>query len=254
MDRFVRIGDSLNFRHLGGYRTGDGRITRADTLYRGGWFELAGERDADLFAETGIRHIFDFRSGPEREKRPLAGAIREQAEIVELGISPGSMGPYLQSLSRMPLAEVDCKGAMVRMHSEMLGEGTARFREFFGHLAEGDGAVMIMCSTGKDRTGVASALLLSALGVARDTVFEDYLISAEVYRGKEVEFARNHGLERLGVDLELVRDVFTVHPEYLGAVWRRIDDTAGGMDAFLADAMGVTSDRRNMLRDRFTSG
>jgi protein-tyrosine phosphatase len=254
VSRFLGIGESLNFRHLGGYRAEGGGLTRADALFRGGWFDLAGDGDEDRFAATGIRRIFDFRSPPERERRPLSGKVRRQAEIVELGISPGSMGPYLQSLRGLPAAQVDCRGAMTRMHYEMLAEGTPRFREFFRHLAASEGPVMIMCSTGKDRTGVASALLLSALGVPRETVFEDYLISAEVYRGRELAFARSHGLEALGIDLELVRDVFTVHPDYLEAVWRRIDETAGSMEAFLTGAMGIGARERRQLQDLFLEG
>ncbi|MBI1180369.1 MAG: hypothetical protein GC201_07405 [Alphaproteobacteria bacterium] len=252
MTRFVTIGGSLNFRHLGGYETAEGRLTRADALFRGGWFELDGDEDAARFEATGIRLIFDFRSPPERQKRPLGGRIRERADVVEVGISPGSMGPYLQSLRHLPPAEVDCKAAMTRMHYEMLEEGTPRFREFLQQLATVDGPVMIMCSTGKDRTGVATALLLSALGVPRPTVVEDYLISADVYRGRELDFARSHGLEALGVDLELVRDVFTVHPEYLGAVWRRIDETAGSMDGFLAQTLCLTAADRERLTQTFT--
>lgn len=251
MTRFVGIGESLNFRHLGGYRTSEGRVTRADALFRGGWFDLVSAGDDDRFAATGIRRIFDFRSPPEREKRPLSGKVGRQAEIVELGISPGSMGPYLRSLPDLPAAQVDCRKAMTRMHYEMLTEGIPRFRQFFQHLVHSEGPVMIMCSTGKDRTGVASALLLSALGVPRETIFEDYLISAEIYRGKELAFARDHGLEALGVDLNLVKDVFTVYPDYLEAVWRRIEETAGSMEGFLTDTMSLAADDRRRLQDAF---
>lgn len=251
MSRFIDIGGSLNFRHLGGYETVDGRRTRPDALFRGGWFDLVDDQDADRFAATGIRRIFDFRSGPERDKRPLGARIREQAKVCELGISPGSMGPYLQSLRDLPAADVDCKAAMTRMHYEMLGEGTPRFREFFRQLAAGDGPFMIMCSTGKDRTGVASVLLLSALGVPWETILADYLISADVYRDREVIFARSHGLEALGVDLNLVKDVFTVHPEYLGAVLQRIDETAGGMEGFITDTLGLSAGDRKRLQDAY---
>lgn len=251
MSRFVNIGGSLNFRHLGGYETIDGRRIRPGVLFRGGWFELVNDQDADRFAATGIRRIFDFRSGPERDKRPLNERIREQTVIHELGISPGSMGPYLQSIRDLPVDQVDCKAAMTRMHYEMLVEGTPRFREFFMHLAAGEGPFMIMCSTGKDRTGVATVLLLSALGVPRETILEDYLISADVYRDKELTFARSHGLEALGVDLNLVKDVFTVHPEYLQAVLKRINETGGSMDGFIADTLGLADDDRRRLRDTY---
>ncbi|MEN3953296.1 tyrosine-protein phosphatase [Iodidimonas sp. SYSU 1G8] len=251
MSRFIPIGDSVNFRHLGGYEGAGGRRTREDALFRGGWFEIADDDDAARFAATGIRRIFDFRSTAEREKRPLGPRIRESVQIHELGISPGSMGPYLQSLRNLPAAEADCKSAMTRMHREMLEEGTPRFREFFARLVGDQGPFMIMCSTGKDRTGVVSALLLSALGVSKTTVLEDYLISADVYRDKELVFARNHGLDALGIDLTLVKDVFTVHPEYIGAVFKRIDEDAGSLERFIAETLGVGSEQRQLLQNAY---
>ena len=216
----------------------------------GGLMDLraAARQPVPLLVSAGTAVVFSstlwHRSSPN-----LSDRIRRQAEIYELGISPGSMGPYLQSIRDLPAAEVDCKAAMIRMHYEMLGEGTPRFREFFTHLVAGDGPFMIMCSAGKDRTGVAAALLLSALGVPRETMLEDYLISADVYRDKELVFARNHGLEALGVDLDLVKDVFTVHPEYLKAVLQRIDETAGSMEAFISETLGLAADGRQSLRD-----
>ena len=251
MSRFIPMGDSVNFRHLGGYEGAGGRLTREDALFRGGWFEIVDDGDAARFTATGIRRVFDFRSAPEREKRPLGPRIRELVQIHELGISPGSMGPYLRSIRDMPATDVDCKSAMTRMHHEMLEEGTPLFREFFARLVADQAPFMVMCSTGKDRTGVVSALLLSALGVSRATVLEDYLISADVYRDKELTFARSHGLDSLGVDLNLVKDVFTVHPEYIGAVFKRIDEEAGSIDRFIAETLGLGAEHRQLLRNAY---
>jgi protein-tyrosine phosphatase len=237
---------------MGGYETGSGRRTRGDMLFRGGWFDLANESDVTTFEATGIKHIFDFRSEPERARRPLGEAIRSRANIVELGISPGSMGPYLRSIREQQPEQINCKSAMTRMHYEMLDEGIPRFRTFFRHLRYVEEPFMIMCSTGKDRTGVASALLLAALNVPDDALFDDYLISADAYRGREVTFARNHGLETLGVDLNLVKDVFTVHPEYLRAVWRRIDDLTGSMTNFLNETMSLSDAKLRDLAEKLT--
>lgn len=251
MTRFFDIGGSLNFRHLGGYETQDGRHTRGDMLFRGGWFDVIDDTDVQRFTATGISCIFDLRSTPEREQRPLSARIREQASVSELGITPGSMGSYLLSLPHLPAEEINCKDAMIRMHEEMLEEAIPVFRAFFQQLIAHDGPIMLMCATGKDRTGVASALLLSALGVPIDTIFADYLISAEVYRGKELSFARHHGLDALGIDLNLVKDVFTVYPEYLGAVLRQIDEEAGGMEIFLSEVLSLPASSRDHLKKRF---
>lgn len=241
MDRFLPLG-SRNFRHMGGYAVPGGRTTRADRLFRSGWFELANDEAVRRFAELGIGQVFDLRTDAERERQPHI-LPEGGPELVPLPITSGSMGAYLDTVSTLDPAEIDCKSAMVRMYAEMPQQGRSAFEGLFRALGEGDGGALIICATGKDRTGVASALLLTALGVREPEVLGDYLVSADVYRGHEEEFARRHGYEeRTGHPLGLFRDVFTVHPEYL---------EAAGIDA-LARTLLTDADRQR-LGDRFTS-
>jgi protein-tyrosine phosphatase len=252
-DRFVSITDCLNFRHLGGYPTTEGRITRGDLLFRSGWFELSSAEDVRTFESLSIGKVFDFRSEPERERRPLQLAVANPPERVELGITSGSMGPYLQQIPGLDPSDVDCRREMIRMHSALLDEALPKYRELFVALLETTDPVLLLCSTGKDRTGVAAALILTVLGVPWETVLEDYLWSAHAYRGRELLFAKNHGLDRLGVDLELVRDVFTVHPEYLDAVWEDAQRIGGSMANFFEQHLHLSAGDVARLRELFTA-
>jgi protein-tyrosine phosphatase len=240
-DRFLDLGGSRNFRHMGGYRASNGMTTRPDRLFRSGWFDLQDADERDRFDALGIEQIFDLRTDAEREKQPLV--LHEgTASVTSLPIASGSMGAYLDTVSALSPDEIDCKSAMIRMYSEMPARGMAAFRELFEALGGGDGGSLVICATGKDRTGVASALLLKALGVGSADVMADYLISADVYRGHEEEFARRHNYEqRTGHSLSLFRDVFTVHPEYLQAAL-----AAPGIDQVVRDA-----DRERIVK-RFT--
>jgi protein-tyrosine phosphatase len=241
LDRFLNLGGSRNFRHMGGYAAAGGTRTRADRLFRSGWFDLQEEEEVRRFGGLGIRQVFDLRSDPERERQPLR-LPGDAPPVTSLPITSGSMGAYLDTVSSLDPAEIDCKAAMVSMYREMPREGRAAFEALFRDLAAGDGGALILCATGKDRTGVASALLLTALGVSKADVLNDYLISADVYRGHEEEFARRHGYEeRTGHALGLFRDVFTVHSGYLDAIW-----DVEGIGQLVTEA-----DRRRLI-DRFT--
>ena len=77
-------------------------------------------------------------------------------------------------------------------------------------------------------------------------------VDAEVYRGYETTFARTHGFEALGMDLNLSTDMYTVHAEYLEAVLRRIDEMAGSVEQFLLETMQLTAREFQYLRDAFT--
>lgn len=251
-DRFIPITDCLNFRHMGGYPAKSGRVTRGDRLFRSGWFEFRDPQDARRFESCGIETIFDLRTEAERSLKPLRFAPSRAPEVIELGIDKGSMGPYMEKISRMPPAEIDTRAAMTRMYSGMLDEALPQLRELFAGILRASGPILVMCSSGKDRTGVGSALILAALGVAKDVIFRDYLLSADVYKGKEDNFARRHNYEKRGIPIELIRDVLTVHAEYLEAAWRRAEEVAGSVDGFLANALNLSDGDLARLQGKLT--
>ena len=251
-DRLIPITDCPNFRHMGGYPAKGGRVTRGDRLFRSGWFDLRDPMDARRFESCGIGTIFDMRTRAERTLKPLRFAPSMSPEVIELGIDKGSMGPYMEKISRMPPSEVDTKAAMTSMYYGMLDEALPQFRELFAGILRADGPILVMCSSGKDRTGVSSALILAALGVAKDVIFRDYLMSADVYKGKEDNFARRHNYEKRGIPLELIRDVLTVHAEYLEAAWRRAEEASGSVDGFLANALNLSDNDLMRLQGKLT--
>lgn len=249
--RLITLDASHNFRHMGGYGAAGGRITRADRLYRSDWLKLSTNEDAARFRALGIRQIFDFRTHGERERMPLVVPDDPALQIHSIPIESGSMRGYLAQIAEMPPQSIDCKSAMTRMYYEMLDTAGPQLRRYFSALYSADGPAMAMCATGKDRTGLASALLLTALGVSPEDVMADYLISATVYRGREDEFAERHGYHLTGHGIERFRDVFTVHPEYLEALWRRAREAAGSLETFIArELLEPGADKH--LRERFT--
>jgi protein-tyrosine phosphatase len=249
--RLVAIGASRNFRHMGDYGAGEGCVTRADRLFRSDVLSLSNDRDMAMFRALGITQLFDFRTDAERSRQPLELPTALAVETRSLPIESGAMRRYLAEVAALEPAAVDCKFAMTRMYYEMLDVAASQLRAYFRALTEADGAMLVMCTTGKDRTGLACALLLSALGVSAPQVMQDYLLSAIVYRGHEEEFARRHGYEAKGHELARFRDVFTVHPEYLEAVWRRAAERAGDVASLLTHEFLDTRAQR-ILRERFT--
>jgi protein-tyrosine phosphatase len=248
--RAIRLGGSRNARHMGGYPAGDGRVTRADRLYRSGWFELETNRDRLDFADLGIRQVVDFRTAEERARRPLHSLAG--AELIEAPIASGYMKKYLGTVVGIAPERLDCRSAMTRMYFQMLDTGGPQFATMFEAFTRGEGGAMMICSAGKDRTGVGSALLLTALGVAKQDAFADFVVSADAYRGAEEEFARRHGYERFGHDLTRFNDVFTVYPEYLEAVWRRAEEIAGSVERLVTELAGGEQALAR-LRGRFTT-
>lgn len=250
-DRRVPIGDARNARHMGGYAAGDGRITRTDRLFRSGWFALPDGDARNALAGLDIRQVVDFRTADELGRKPLAIGSDDGVEIISAPILSGNMRAYINGTAHLAPDQVDCRAAMIEMYADILDNARDAYATMFSGLARGEGGAMILCSAGKDRTGMGAALLLSALGVSRDDVARDFLASADLYRGYEEELARQHGYERTGHDLSAFRDVFTVLPEYLDAAWSTAERRAGSMANLAADLAGGSAVVAR-LRDRFT--
>jgi len=105
-------------------------------------------------------------------------------------------------------------------------------------LAVGD-RVVVHCTAGKDRAGTAAALTLSALGVPRDTVFEDYLLTNQYWD--------RAGRERPGMDAETVASIFSAREEYLHGAFAAIEERCGTFEAYLQDILGIDTPTRDAL-------
>ena len=102
--------------------------------------------------------------------------------------------------------------------------------------------LLFHCTAGKDRTGFAAALILSALGVAEETLMDDYLATNLLWRG-DSELAAT-------LPPDVAKTLLTVQTTFLKAAFAAIDDLDGSIDAYLQNRIGLTPSRRDALRER----
>lgn len=255
MDRFFTLGRTSNFRHMGGYDTASGRRTRSDRLYRSGYVNAPGAEVAAMFDRLGIATVYDFRSPVERVKHPLE--VTDQVEVVELGMLVASVENLWDMLLAEGLTPAGAEKIMAERYRELTREEVPGYRTMFQHLAEGEGGALVMCSFGKDRAGIASALLLNALGVPAAQVEADYLLSSTAYADEDAaigKFEQFFNAQGLPVDREIVLPILDARPQYLRVALDLIDVEAGGMDSFLERELGMGPGERERLAARFTEG
>ena len=254
MDRFFTLGRTSNFRHMGGYQTASDRRTRADRLYRSGYVNAPHQEVDELFDRLGIRTVYDFRSPVERTKHPLE--VADQVEVVALGMLVASVENLWDMLLAEGLTPAGAEKIMAERYRELTHEEVPGYRAMFQHLATGDGGALVMCSFGKDRAGIASALLLNALGVPAAQIEADYLLSAKAYADEDAaigKFEQFFNAQGLPVDREIVLPILDARPQYLRVALDLIDTEAGGMDRFLERELGMGSGERERLVARFTA-
>lgn len=156
-----------NFRDLGGLRTADGRVVRPGLVHRSDALTHVTDDDlAHLRVGVGVRTIVDLRSSLEHDGLGRYDAAALGVDVVELPVIDGAVMRERTARGDVPLTE------MYRLIAE---HGAGRVRQVLELVADPSRLpIVIACSSGKDRTGIVAAVLLSALGVRRDDIVADY--------------------------------------------------------------------------------
>jgi protein-tyrosine phosphatase len=252
-ERIVPTTAIHNFRDYGGYRVSSGGRVAWKRLYRAGEDAQATPRDLEILRSLGLAGIIDLRGTSERNKSP---SLFTSDGAIPIICADGETTPAPHAAAAAFAFDVaTARRNMIERYSGLplrkrLGEV---YRRYFALLAETRGPTLVHCTAGKDRTGFLVALLHHALGVHRDDIFEDYLLTNTVGDGQARVAALRRDLEeRFGAPMsdEAVNVVVSVDPQFLQAAFDSITHRYGTVDFYLAEALGVTPGVRDALLER----
>lgn len=164
-ERLFPLEKGSNFRDVGGYTGAGGKTVKWGKIFRSGALPLLSEKDYALLSGLKVKSIVDLRSLEEREVAATELDDRTGALFIS---NDYSLKPLMRNFAAG-------NGENVYVGMEKLLK--PQYRAIFARLLADDGAVMYHCSAGQDRTGMASALILTALGVDRETILKDYHLS-----------------------------------------------------------------------------
>lgn len=259
-----------NARDIGGYKTVDGKTVKAGMILRTG--DLAGANDADkkiLLNTYNVKTIIDLRNNSEIVQSPeltLQGVMNIHIPLIkDISVSPSSSPAATASPSTKPdkidilINNVKSIGDVNTMinntYSSMVTDDYSinGFKQFFDTiLSKHDGAIVYHCSGGKDRTGVASILLLSALGVDRQTAEADYMLTNDFIKSSidtTIAGAAAKGADQATLDgIKLLLDV---NQEWADTVFDTINTKYGSMDNFLQEKLDLTPDKIDQLKQMY---
>jgi len=219
-----------NFRDLGGYRNANGQSVRRGRVFRSD--HLAGLTTEDLahVEALGIAHSLDFRGVAEYTATPYAiPGVQRVALTIEPTVIARMQALVAQGI--VPTTE-ETVALMRETYRDFVNRNADTFGRFLKHLLEQPSPQVFHCTAGKDRTGFAAALLLSALGVDRATIEHDYLLTNQLYK-------RDARLEGQGHP-HVMKVLWQVQPEFLQAAFEAVDAQHGGMSDYLHGAIGLS--------------
>lgn len=222
--RLLPLSGAYNVRDCGGYGAADGKTVKWRTVFRSG--DLNKLTEGDLNYLRGIKYIVDFRGVLDGE----AGAAPDKAPVTLLSSYsfPIEAGNVLD-MAQMTTPEKAFE-SMCTLNRWLVDECQSQYASFFGILQGGRTPLLFHCSAGKDRAGLAGALFLSSLGVDRQTVINDYMLSAGYVAEKYAAYVA--AMPALG-------PVFTTEPEFIEAALDHIDANYGGMESYLTNNLRV---------------
>jgi len=231
-----------NFRDMGGYTTDDGRTVCWGKLYRSGSMGRLTQTDYDTLAGLGIRSVCDLRTREERETEPNAWA---QAARISYWCRDYtlSLGELHRTLASELATLEDARAAMIATYHRLPFEQASAYREVFARLRSGNIPLVFNCTVGKDRTGTLAALVLSALGVPRQTVIEDYGLTNRVLDRKRFE------RPQIKIAADVAAAALEAHPSYISAALDIMEERHGSIAGYLHDVLALDDGDLAHLRD-----
>ena len=251
-----------NFRDLGNLPAANGRKIKKGTLYRSSYLCKISEATAKfLSAQTGLRTVIDLRSPSELEEH--RDVIASGVRYIHLPPLNDEQNPSINRKNRKQvLFSIMAKEGGAKKHLSDIyrlmitqKESLEAFAEMLRLLAdEQNNAVLWHCTQGKDRTGVAAAIILLALGVDREDIMRDYmrtnrskiLINSLIFIGVSVVTFSIHAAYSLDL-------LLSARKYFLQAAFDEIDSVYGGTDAFLRNGIGLSDEDILKLRQIYLS-
>jgi protein-tyrosine phosphatase len=243
--RDLGLASDPNLRDIGGYRTTDGRWVRMGVVYRSQALALSA---ADLAAvdSLGITADYDLRTTSEIAQSP--DVVPGGATYTNLNVLADiSLAPTLTS-------PASAEQYMEEMEQYFVTNSTAQaaFGTLLTDVANSNGAVLYHCTAGKDRTGWATAVLLTLLGVPQDTVVQDYLLSNTYYFDSPAVQAELKAMP--AAESAVYAPLLEVQVSYLQAGFAQVTASYGSMYGYAVHGLGLSPRTIAKLRHKLLVG
>ncbi len=244
LKREVKLQGAINFRDIGGYTAKDGRHVKWGKIYRSAALDKLTVNDLEKLQHLAIAEVIDFRGPYEVKIAP--DKLPSTARRISLPAGSEHIGDsnYLKVM-------VKNDSGLVRFYSD-LTPFKNRYQPMFQELLtlNSDSAFLYHCSAGKDRTGIATALILYALGVDKNTIIQDYT-ATNYYRRNENAKAVKGMMQLYRMDETTANNLMLAKEDYINATFTAIEQLYGSINTFLVKELGLTDANIETLKQKF---
>ena len=260
-ERVIHLDGTANTRDIGGYLTDDLRTLRWRQIIRSENLSRLSADDFQKLEEMGLKSVIDLRTDKEHDRSPTVWLGENPPRFFHFPVGDSNSDWYnaqRKMMKRNKFTEKESSELMVEGYRMIVEEGPPSYKKLMEVVMDkSNWPILIHCNAGKDRAGVAVALILETLGVDRETIMEEYLLTNKIARigekavllSKESKKQRRNGR---GPSADAWFPIIGVQPEMLEAFYASVDEEYGSMDAFLSE-IGVDDAARQTLAASLTT-
>ena len=242
-----------NFRDLGGYKTEDGRTVKWGKIYRSDNLHSLTDEDLKYMKRLNIKSVVDFRSLEERESEPDRLNPDMTQVLLPINFQPKELDDdsIKNIIKDLTFGDLDSSNLLRDFNIVIVEEFAEEYKNFFRYIIENNAEPLVIhCTAGKDRAGFASAMILTILGVPREKVIEDYLLTNTYVKDHVDDKMLEIELKTFfRADTDNLRKINLVEERYIQAAFDTIDSKWGGMDRYISEALNLNEDDILKLQD-----
>lgn len=244
---FLDLCTVENIRDLGGIKTKDDRIIKSKRLLRSSTLhQLSQEEFNKLKTEYNLKTVLDFRSTKSAKNKLDAidnSVCYEHIYVLDYLEDHG----YTEDITVSP----DEFFINIYRMLALSDRAIKAYRLFFDRLMnQKDGTILWHCTSGKDRTGIATVLLLSALGCSKETIYEEHFLTNQITTPlldqKMLEIDKDDEDK-----INYYEAYYIAKKKYIDEYYKAIENKYGSIDKYLEYAIRLSSESINELKTRY---
>jgi protein tyrosine/serine phosphatase len=214
----------------------------------------ASDSDLETIQRLGIRTVIDLRGTSERTRFPCRRHAQFDAHVIAYDGETSNSPPHEGGGGAIDMTAETARERMMAVYTRMPVNPAMIdiFSRYFDALATREGASLVHCFAGKDRTGIAVSLLLHVLGAHRDDVVGEYLRTNDAPTREVLERQSLPRMEKhyASIDPGAMTNLMGVLPDYIETYFREVERISGSLDTYLSLTLGVDPKKKAQLRER----
>lgn len=243
-NRHIDMNNVKNFRDLGGYFTKMDTQMKWGMIFRSGDLSSATLYDQEKIRRLNIKTIIDFRTTSTANKYPIL--VHPNIKKISIPITQMDSNTFEEMMKDKNLTQSDAVRKIQDSYISIVENNKKEFSQLFNLLVDVDNyPILISGSLGKDRVGIVSFFILSALGIPQNVIINDYLLSqGHINASKIVGDAQS----KPEYFQEAVTAIFSVRPSYINYTIDYINQKYGSIDNYIEKELGLSNQNRNLIR------